>query len=343
MVKYLYFAFDPFCPPNIYILRLTLFEQPSPNGINSRLWVSVCIALGILSAGSPTEAAIFTFQSGDFFAFDTGTVSNSSSGSQIRLLFNEAVEGSTGVGATSSHSFVGGEFYSFTLDTTGGFEIDSAERHIRWTTSGPDLYMQNQGSGGGVNLGLGTTDFDSVTFVDPGSITQTFSRTVTSQPSDVYAFKIGSDVFKLQVENFSASEFDVSGSVQVAQINLPVVPASDANVLVQTLGSGSATHAFLTGTTDFASVTAYDPDLVDSTFNRSFESNPFEVMVFKDGEDLYKFQLVALPDEFSSGSFQVEAVSAVPEPSAVTLVFGMTALTFALCRRRNKPAAASRL
>ena len=302
--------------------------------------MSVCIALGILSAGSPTEAAIFTFQSGDYFAFDTGTVSNSPSGSHIRLLFDEAVEGSTGVGATSSHSFGDGEFYSFTLDTTGGFEIDSAERHIRWGTFGPDLYMENQISGGGVNLGLGTTDFDSVTFVDPSSITQAFSRTVTSQPSDVYAFKIGSDVFKLQVENFSASDLR---SVQVAQINLPVVAASDANVLVQTLGSGSATHAFLTGTTDFASVTAYDPDLVDSTFNRSFESNPFEVMVFKDGEDLYKFQLVALPDEFSSGSFQVEAVSAVPEPSAVTLVFGMTALTFALCRRRNKPAAASRL
>jgi len=55
----------------------------SPNGINSRLWVSVCIALGILSAGSPTEAVTFTFQSGDFFAFDTGTVSNSSSGSHL--------------------------------------------------------------------------------------------------------------------------------------------------------------------------------------------------------------------------------------------------------------------
>ena len=176
-----------------------------------------------------------------------------------------------------------------------------------------------------------------MTSIDPNSITESFDRTVSSAPSDVLAYKIGSDVYKFQVNSFSASEFSVSGTFQVAQINLPVIAPTAANVLMQTLILSSATHAYLTGVTDFNSVASYDPNLVTSTWNRTFESSPFDVMVFKSGEDLYKFQLLSLPaDETSSGSFQYASILAVPEPS--TWVMGLAGIAcggWQMWRRRR--------
>ena len=124
----------------------------------TRRWSSPSHGLGLLvalawCAGDPANGAVVNFTDGNYFSFATGSVGSSPDSSQIRLLYNPATAGSTGVGSTSTHSFSDtNQYYSFITNATGPFQaFTDSQRHIRFLSASfelSDLRLQNQVSGG---------------------------------------------------------------------------------------------------------------------------------------------------------------------------------------------------
>ena len=292
--------------------------------------IAVCLMVGVLLAFNSGAQATVTFGTGNaYFSFANGVVTTSNVGADIRFVYTAAVDGPQII--TQSFNSTQSYYNLQTNTVTSSFAGSS----IRFSESSPSLRLGRLNSFD-LNQDTGSTDYANLYTVDPSTITQGFSRTVSSQPSNVFLYKLVStnQVYKLQVLSYTVTGWgDCSGTLQTAEINVGV-PAPATQTLQAQVASG-ATYSVLTGVTDFSSVTSYDPANVTSTGDEDFSgTSPYDVMIYDDGTDLYKLQLLTMPaGEFATGTFQFAQIQSVPEPATLSL---LALGSLALVRRKRR-------